>query len=486
MALTILPIVAIFSPGSLSYTPSRPHPCCRPSSRVLILRRVSSATARPTLSVKATVAGADALPPLDETATTRMLRPICLGVFAQMLGEGVAISTIPLHLARYGATPVQIGSATSAFSIAQMLCCPLVVRASGRFGRVRVLRVCLAGATVAGLVIALSSSTSGVILGRLLAGVFASSVPVSQAAVTEVFPPGRQSSQALAKLSAASQSGVVIGPALSAVLQGAFAALGLAAHLRVRAVFVASAAVALVVLALGGAGGGLPTSAAEHAQPGSIGASDGTAKAPRPRLSLPCRSQLLLRTIALSVGWSLTLSVSTYCLFSKSILGWEQAQISAMLSAGAAVTVAAQLLVVPRLLRRFNERFACAAGLLCVGAGMCGLARVSAMPLHAALYLLNRIGSGIADTSTAALVAEASSSRDERSHNLAMVQSTRAGARIVTPILSGALFERSIGALTAPGALPYQVGAALAIALAPAPILLLHARPAAAPPSAVV
>lgn len=411
----------------------------------------------------------------------RVLRPICLGVFAQMLGEGVAISTIPLHLARYGATPVQIGSATSAFSVAQMVCCPLVVAASGRLGRVRVLRVCLAGATLAGLVIALSSSTSGVIFGRLLAGIFASSVPVSQAAVTEALPSGRQSSEALARLSAASQSGVVVGPALSALLQGAFAAAGLAAHLRVRAVFVASAAIALIVLALGGAGGGLPERAAAGGAPGGDVVTAAAAPAAKgARRLLPCRSQLLLRTVALSVGWSLTLSVSTYCLFGSRVLGWGQPQLSAMLSAGAAVTVAAQLLLVPRLLRTFGERRSCAAGLVCLSAGMCCLARVRSQPWHSAFYLLNRVGSGVADTATAALVAEASSSRDERSHNLAMVQSTRAGARIITPILSGALFERSASALSAPGALPYQVGAALALALAPAPLLLLRATAAEA------
>ncbi|KAG8467890.1 hypothetical protein KFE25_006942 [Diacronema lutheri] len=417
---------------------------------------------------------------VDDTTAARLLRPLQRCAFVLMLGEGVAISTIPLHLARYGATPIQIGSATSAFSVAQMLCCPLVVAASSRLGRARVLRACLAGATAAGLVIALSSTTNGVILGRLLGGVFAASVPVSQAAVAEIMPQGREASQALARLSAAANSGVVLGPALAAVLQGLFARLGLAADLCVRAAFVASALVALAVLALDGAACAR-LNAAPPAPPPSASSPGAPARGAVRRRLLPARAQLLLRTVALGVGWSLTLSVSTYSLFAYRMLGWAQPQLSAMLSAGAAVTVGAQLLLVPRLLAAWGERRTCAVGLVCVSAGLCGLSRVVSQPFHHCFYFLNRVGSGIADTSTAALVVQASGSRDERSHNLAMVQSTRAGARIVTPLISGALFQRSASTLVAPGALPYTVAASLMFALAPVP-LAIGVRAAPPPP----
>ncbi|CAJ1363806.1 unnamed protein product, partial [Effrenium voratum] len=109
-------------------------------------------------------------------------------VFVQMLGEGIAISSIPLHLLSFGASPLQVGLATSCFSLAQMLCCPVLVSASGRFGRLPVLRVCLAGAASASLLIAVSNSICGIMVGRFLAGAFAASVPVAQAAVTDLVP----------------------------------------------------------------------------------------------------------------------------------------------------------------------------------------------------------------------------------------------------------------------------------------------------------
>ena len=81
-----------------------------------------------------------------------------LSVFAQMIGEGIAIASLPLHLTKLGAKPVEVGLATSAFSLAQMVCCPILVRSSGRVGRGRVLRWCLAGATLSNVGIACSPS----------------------------------------------------------------------------------------------------------------------------------------------------------------------------------------------------------------------------------------------------------------------------------------------------------------------------------------
>ena len=46
----------------------------------------------------------------------RALLPVTLSVFAQMIGEGIAIATLPLHLTRLGAKPVEVALATSFFA----------------------------------------------------------------------------------------------------------------------------------------------------------------------------------------------------------------------------------------------------------------------------------------------------------------------------------------------------------------------------------
>ena len=175
--------------------------------------------------------------------------PICLGVFVQMLGEGIAISSIPLHLKSFGATAMQVGLATSAFSVAQMILCPFIVKLSSRIGRTTVLRICLAGATAASFVITLSSTINGVIFGRFLAGVFAASVPVAQAGVTDLVP-SNQSALALSRVASANQMGIVVGPAMAALLAYAFGECGVPAHLQMRAVFLVSGLFAAAVLAI--------------------------------------------------------------------------------------------------------------------------------------------------------------------------------------------------------------------------------------------
>ena len=181
----------------------------------------------------------------------------------------------------------------------------------------------------------------------------------------------------------------------------------------------------------------------------------------------------MLRLIALTFGWSLTLSVSTYCMFGAAFLGYSQPELSATFSTGAAMTILTQLVVLPRLIKTVGEHAACALGLGMVATGLTGCALLWSQPFHTALYLLNRVGSGVGDTSTATLVAMCSPSPDARARNLGLIQSTRAAARIVTPMLSGKLFEVSCGGRFGPlGALPYLTVSSLCITLIPLPLVL--------------
>jgi len=87
-------------------------------------------------------AGADAVSAIEkEKPLPREMMPITMGVFAQMLGEGIALSSLPLYLTRPGATPTTVGLAISCFSLAQMTFAPILVGLSSRIGRSIVLRI---------------------------------------------------------------------------------------------------------------------------------------------------------------------------------------------------------------------------------------------------------------------------------------------------------------------------------------------------------
>jgi hypothetical protein len=292
---------------------------------------------------------------------------------------------------------------------------------------------------------------------------------------------------ALSRVSAASQMGLVIGPIASAFVQGLLARAGVASKYTVRGVFAASAAFALFALAVSGGGSddvaatpALSNDAAitgnEKVPPIVKAASESTSGLPLAGAISKHEeyAQPLLRVIALAAGWALTLSVSTYSLFASKFLGYAQPELSAAMSAGAATTIATQILIVPRLVKISGEHLSCTLGLWVLTMGLAGSSLLRVQPLHTSMYLLIRVGQGITDTATATLVARASNGREDRARNLGMVQSTRAAARIFTPVVSGSLFSRSChpNFPLLPGSLPYLVNACLAFALTPLPLVL--------------
>ena len=246
----------------------------------------------------------------------------------------------------------------------------------------------------------------------------------------------------------------------------------------VRGTFLCSAAFALAVLVVRGNVSDATPVLRTEAESGDtvevVNEEDSVSKEQATKRPPSYYTQPLLRTIALAAGWSLTLSVAIYSLFASRFLGYAQSQLSLTYSAGAATVIATQLWIVPRLVKTAGEHLSCSIGLWALAAGLAGASVVrSPLSLHVGLYLLVRAGQGITDTATATLVARSSRGNEERARNLGMIQSTRAGARIFTPVLSGSLFLRSCQrSVHFPGALPYLINSALALALSPLPFVL--------------
>jgi len=350
------------------------------------------------------------------------------------------------------------------------------------------------------LSIAFSKSVTGVIVGRTLAGVFAACVPVAQSGVTDILERG-QMAVGLSRVSAAAQLGVVVGPALSAILQEGFGRLGLEAGRCLPAVFVVAAMFTMGVLVQMTSIDRMIRKKADSTTASSIvsnmepnpnreAADDKDQKLPSDKSNttnenppnVTRMAQPILRTITIVIGWSAILSNSIYGLFAPRFMNFQQLQLSATYSLAAGLMVATQV-VFPKLVANVGAHKACTIGILAVGAGIGGQSVVRVQPFHTMLYMMNRAGAAVADTATATLVASSSGGKEDRSRNLALLTSTRAAARIVTPLLSSKMFELSCreGGLKAfkgvmPGALPFVTAACAAMAVAPLPSLLRRAE----------
>jgi MFS family permease len=415
----------------------------------------------------------------------RELMPITLGVFAQMLGEGISLSSLPLYLTRLGASPTSVGLAISCFSLAQMTFAPILVGLSSRIGRSVVLRICLAGAVASSLLIAFSGNVYGIVAGRTLAGVFAACVPVAQSGVTDILSKD-QTALGLSRVSAASQLGIVVGPAASAIFQEGFAAIGVQSSKCLPAVFCLNAVFTLAVLVQMTLINRRPTMGSKEQQTGAEQQPKEEAQEENKNNEIELKSEVqeqetgphlaqpMLRIITIAMGWTAILSNSIYGLFAPKFLNFSQAQLSATYSSAAALMVGTQV-VLPRLVATLGEHTVCTVGILAAGFGIGGQSLFRFQPLHTLLYMMNRAGAAVADTSTATLVARFSADRESRSRNLALLTSTRAAGRIITPLLSSKLFEfscRSRGNIVAPGSLPFLIAACLATVVAPLPTVL--------------
>jgi hypothetical protein len=455
----------------------------------------------------------------EQNPLPKELLPITMGVFAQMLGEGISLSSLPLYLTALGSSPIMVGAAISCFSIAQMTFAPIAVGLSSKpnIGRSVVLRICLVGAACSSLLIAFSSNVYGVIGGRTLAGVFAACVPVAQSSVTDILPQN-QTTLGLSRVSAAAQLGIVVGPLASATFQKGFESiLGIPAKRCLPAVFILNACNAMFVLALmtyidrrniknnkgssPSLGSSSPlesespvveegfkstTSEEEKSNNDIAYTTTTTTTTTSSSRIVQYYTQAILRTITIIVGWTAILSNSIYGLFAPRFMGFGQNQLSATYSAAAILMVATQI-VFPKIVTKMGgEHRACTVGILAVATGIGGQSLIRVQPLHSILYMINRVGASIADTSTAAMVASFSKDRDDRSKNLALLTSTRAAARIFTPLLSSKMFELSCrstrsssflpGVPIISGALPFVTAACICLSIAPLPSILRRAE----------
>lgn len=159
------------------------------------------------------------------TASTREPLPrgywtIWTTVALDLVGFGIVAPLLPLYAKRFGASGFTTGALFASFSLAQMVCAPLLGRLSDRIGRKPVILLSLFGTAIGSLLTGLAGSLPLLFVGRILDGASGASVSVAQGAVTDLAAP-RQRARLLGLLGAAFGVGFVLGPAI-----GGLASLG--------------------------------------------------------------------------------------------------------------------------------------------------------------------------------------------------------------------------------------------------------------------
>ena len=137
-------------------------------------------------------------------------------VFIDMLGFLMVLPHPAVLRRAAGRDASQIGLLIAAFSFAQLATSPLWGKLSDRWGRRPVLLVALAASGVAFIIFALADSLWMLFLSRLAQGAGGGTTGVAQAYVSDSVGH-EERAKALGWLSAATNAGVMLGPALGAL-----------------------------------------------------------------------------------------------------------------------------------------------------------------------------------------------------------------------------------------------------------------------------
>ena len=357
-------------------------------------------------------------------------------VALDLIGFGIIVPILGRYAERYGASGLTVGLLFASYSLAQLICAPLLGRLSDRIGRKPVIVISLLGTAVGSFVTGAAGALWVLFAGRIIDGASGGSLSVAQAAVADIAPEDQRPGL-IGMLGAAFGIGFVLGPAI-----GGLAALG-GPHVPfyVAGVLASINAVAAMIR--------LP----ETRRP--------TERAPRTgRIKAP--TSPILRRLAI-IGFitvvAFTAFEATFSLFADRRFGLTEASSAAVFLGVGLVLVAVQGGAYGRLVERFGTERLFATGLGLLVAGLATMAVAIVWPVLILALLLLSVGQGVASPSITTLVTE-NAPPDRRGESLGFQQSANGLGRVLGPPVAGAMFDR-IGIWS-----PYLAGSVLcAVAL---------------------
>ncbi len=145
--------------------------------------------------------------------TSGKLFVLIITSFVDMVGLLMVLPLIPFYAKDMGGGGLIVAVLVSSFTAAQLLSAPLWGRFSDKYGRRPALLVGLTAAAIAYVVFAYATSLWMLLLSRIVQGAGGGTVGVIQAYVADAVEPENRA-KALGWLSAATNAGVAIGPAL--------------------------------------------------------------------------------------------------------------------------------------------------------------------------------------------------------------------------------------------------------------------------------
>ena len=367
-----------------------------------------------------------------------------LAVLVDLVGFGIVLPVLPFYARGFGADFSQIGLLYAIYSLVQLVMAPLWGRLSDRVGRRPVIILGLLGSALAYTIFARADSLAMLFVSRIVGGIGGSTIPVAQAYIADVTPPGRRAG-GLGLIGAAFGLGFVIGPALGGILGGLSPGSPAVPGYTAAALCLANALAALLWLP-------------ESRRPGT------PRRTSRFNLRAAVAEAARSRQIRLILAGYLCITMAfatlqpTLSLLASERFAMGEREAGYLFALLGIVSVIVQGGLVRRLVPRYGERTLLrVSGIpFCLGLLVVGVA-TTAPALLAGLVLIG-VGYGGSIPSVLALLSRATDP-ERQGAVLGLGQSVGSLARVLSPAIAGQLFGVRL-------ALPYLVGAAFILVTA--------------------
>jgi MFS family permease len=381
---------------------------------------------------------------------------ILVTVFLNIMGLGLILPVMPFYALAFGADGEQIGLLFTAFSGCQFLASPVFGALSDRFGRRPIILIGVLGQAAAYVIMGFASSLTVLFASRIFSGLTAGNISATQAYVADSTRP-EDRTKAYGLVGAAFGAGLLFGPALGGLLvfiDPRAPAFGAAALLGLNFLF------GLFMLTES-----LPH---ERRAPKPLGQQLNPVGVLVPLIKRPPLRGPLLATLLLNIA--LTGFQANFAVFAGARFGFGPADVSALFVATGLANILVQLLILPRLSKRFGDTSLVVTGSVLNAAGNLGTAF---SPMSTALWGTLPVLTGGYSLTRGPLTSLVTKLVAPYEQGLANggVQATISLAGVIGPLWAGFAFER----LGEPA--PYWTSA-IAIGLAALAVVALRGRPA--------
>ena len=370
-------------------------------------------------------------------------------IVVDLIGFGIVVPILPFWSTRFGANGFELGLLLASHAAMQFLFSPVWGRLSDRIGRRPVMLVTIAGTALALLFLGLAETLTQVFLARLLSGIFGSNISVATAYLTDVTEEADRT-RWMGMIGASFAVGFTLGPPIGGLLA------------RSGTGFPMLVAAGMAALNFIWAATMLREPQRRNRFPVTI---------PMSRLDVLRDSGLgRICLVYFLFSVAVTQLETTFALLMAQEFGFDELGVGMIMLAMAVVMGGIQGGAMKRLAARFHER-----RLILVGLGLMAFGFFTVpLPGSVALLMLPlavaAIGRGISQPPMMSLVSQ-SADEDARGVVMGVFQSSASAARVVGPLIAGALYDQA-------HAFPYWLAAALAAAAALTAIQIRDPAPA--------